>query len=144
MVKLNNLWSLPTIVTVAMLSLISVSCVNDDDNEKIPSVVVNGHEAVDLGLPSGTKWATMNIGAISAYDHGKFFQWGEITHINGDENVAWNSNYKPRNIAYKGTTSSNCGTMDDAVFADGLIAIDATGKWNGSIAGNANYDAAIG
>lgn len=27
--------------------------------------VINGHEWVDLGLPSGTKWATCNIGANS-------------------------------------------------------------------------------
>ena len=30
----------------------------------------NGHEYVDLGLPSGTLWATMNVGASSATDEG--------------------------------------------------------------------------
>ena len=37
----------------------------------------NGHEYVDLGLPSGTKWATMNVGANSETDSGLYFQWGE-------------------------------------------------------------------
>ena len=39
----------------------------------------NGHEWVDLGLPSGTKWATCNVGADSPEDYGDYFAWGEIT-----------------------------------------------------------------
>lgn len=39
----------------------------------------NGHEYVDLGLPSGTLWATMNVGADSPEDYGDYFAWGEIT-----------------------------------------------------------------
>ena len=38
-----------------------------------------GYEWVDLGLPSGTKWATCNIGAKTAFEGGKHFEWGEIT-----------------------------------------------------------------
>lgn len=37
-----------------------------------------GHEWVDLGLPSGTKWATCNIGASSPEEYGDFFSWGEM------------------------------------------------------------------
>lgn len=36
----------------------------------------NGHEYVDLGLPSGTKWATMNVGASSATDYGNYYMYG--------------------------------------------------------------------
>ena len=36
-------------------------------------------EAVDLGLPSGTKWANMNVGAEKPEDYGLFFAWGETT-----------------------------------------------------------------
>ena len=32
---------------------------------------------VDLGLPSGTKWAKMNVGATSETDFGTYFAWGE-------------------------------------------------------------------
>ena len=39
----------------------------------------NGHEYVDLGLTSGTLWATMNVGASSPGDGGHFFAWGEVT-----------------------------------------------------------------
>jgi len=37
------------------------------------------HEYVDLGLPSGTLWATMNIGAETPEDFGSFFAWGETS-----------------------------------------------------------------
>ena len=36
-----------------------------------------GLEAVDLGLPSGTLWANMNIGATAPEDHGRYFSWGD-------------------------------------------------------------------
>lgn len=37
----------------------------------------NGHEYVDLGLPSGIKWATMNVGATTPERYGDYFAWGE-------------------------------------------------------------------
>lgn len=37
----------------------------------------NGYSYVDLGLPSGTLWATMNVGAQSETDFGLYFAWGE-------------------------------------------------------------------
>lgn len=37
----------------------------------------NGHDYVDLGLPSGLKWATMNVGANAPEDYGSYFAWGE-------------------------------------------------------------------
>ena len=33
---------------------------------------------VDLGLPSGIKWATCNIGATKPEEYGDYFAWGEI------------------------------------------------------------------
>lgn len=40
---------------------------------------INGYGYVDLGLPSGTKWATCNVGASSPSDYGDYFAWGEIS-----------------------------------------------------------------
>lgn len=37
----------------------------------------NNRDYVDLGLPSGTLWATMNIGAASPEETGAYFQWGD-------------------------------------------------------------------
>lgn len=38
---------------------------------------VNTKEWVDLGLPSGTLWATCNVGASSPEEYGDYFAWGE-------------------------------------------------------------------
>lgn len=38
----------------------------------------NGHDYVDLGLPSGTLWATCNIGANAPEEAGDLFAWGEV------------------------------------------------------------------
>lgn len=38
--------------------------------------------AVDLGLPSGLKWAKFNIGANAPEEHGDYFAWGETTEKN--------------------------------------------------------------
>ena len=37
----------------------------------------NGHDYVDLGLPSGTLWATCNVGATKPEEYGDYFAWGE-------------------------------------------------------------------
>lgn len=36
-------------------------------------------QAVDLGLPSGTKWAEWNIGASSPEQYGNYYAWGETS-----------------------------------------------------------------
>ena len=42
------------------------------------------HAYVDLGLPSGTLWATCNIGADNPEDYGLYFAWGETTGYTQD------------------------------------------------------------
>ncbi len=39
----------------------------------------SNHEYVDLGLPSGTLWATCNVGANSPEEFGAYFAWGETS-----------------------------------------------------------------
>ena len=43
---------------------------------------------VDLGLPSGTLWATCNVGANSPEEYGDYFAWGEIQPKN---NYNWST-----------------------------------------------------
>lgn len=38
---------------------------------------INKHEYVDLGL--SVKWATCNVGAISPYEYGDYYTWGDTT-----------------------------------------------------------------
>lgn len=38
----------------------------------------NQNTPVDLGLPSGLKWATCNVGATTPEEYGDYFAWGEV------------------------------------------------------------------
>ncbi len=49
-----------------------------------------GHDFVDLGLPSGTLWATCNVGAVMPEEIGYYFAWGETEP---KDSYSW-SNYK--------------------------------------------------
>ena len=40
---------------------------------------LNGHDWVDLGLPSGLRWATCNVGASTPTAYGNYYAWGETT-----------------------------------------------------------------
>lgn len=46
-------------------------------NGQVLVIETNGHECVDLGLPSGTLWATCNVGATTPEGYGDYFAWGE-------------------------------------------------------------------
>ena len=62
------------IFVILIIAIVFVGC----KKEKSVDVVINdGHEYVDLGLPSGTLWATCNVGASSPEDVGDYFAWGE-------------------------------------------------------------------
>lgn len=55
---------------------------NDDGtidrvHERPGQIDPNGHEYVDLGLPSGTLWATMNVGSTVVGEYGGYYEWGE-------------------------------------------------------------------
>ena len=53
----------------------------------------NGFEYVDLGLPSGTMWATCNVGATKREDKGLLFQWGRVDGYKyGDTNHKFRTN----------------------------------------------------
>lgn len=60
-----------------LLCIVAFSvCYGEGQNQ---TGVINGHAYVDLGLPSGTLWATCNIGAEEPSDFGDYFAWGEVT-----------------------------------------------------------------
>jgi hypothetical protein len=50
-------------------------------NPSSPVPPTPSHEYVDLGLPSGTKWATMNVGASSIIDYGNYYMYGKGSTI---------------------------------------------------------------
>ena len=79
-------------ITAIPLMFTSCSSGNDDEEEnyfpdgdnpndgKKLSGVIDGHEAVDLGL--SVKWATCNYGATSSYNNGNYYAWGETSTRN--------------------------------------------------------------
>ena len=56
------------------------------------------HEWVDLGLPSGTLWATCNVGANNPEEYGDYFAWGET---------------EPKEDYYDWSTYKWCNGSDD-------------------------------
>ena len=61
---------------------------------------INGHEYVDLGLPSGLLWATCNVGAETPEGYGDYYGWGCLNpNSNGDtyrkniNDISGNSDY---------------------------------------------------
>ena len=88
-------------------------------------------EAIDLGLPSGTKWANMNVGASSPEEYGGYYAWGETEE---KSNYFW-STYKWCNGSYdtqtKYCTSSGYGTVDYKTVLDPKDDV-AHVKWGGT------------
>ena len=52
--------------------------------------VYDHHDYIDLGLPSGTLWASCNVGADAPEDFGNYYAWAEIE----TKSTYWNDNYK--------------------------------------------------
>lgn len=79
------------------------------------------HEYVDLGLPSGTLWATCNVGANSPEESGDYFAWGETEP---KEEYLW-ENYQwcngTCNTLTKYCVTSSCGYDG---FVDNKLELD--------------------
>ena len=91
----------------------------------------NGYEYVDLGLPSGLRWATVNVGATNPKYYGNYYAWGEFAP---KTTYTW-ENYTLANgsstTLTKYNNSSSYGTVDNKTT---LEAADdaATQIWGGN------------
>ena len=89
------------------------------------------HAYVDLGLPSGTLWATCNVGAVTPEDYGDYFAWGET-----QPKVTYDwSTYQYCNGSYN-TLTKYCNNSDYGYngFTDNLTTLlpeddAATANW---------------
>lgn len=84
-------------------------------------------EFKDLGLPSGTLWATTNLGATQASDYGNYYAWGETTgYDEGKRNFTWKG-YKysggTNNSLTKYCTKKEYGNKG---FTDGVTQLQGT------------------
>lgn len=93
---------------------------------------INGHEYVDLGLPSGLKWATCNVGASKPEDDGDYYAWGETET---KSNYAWKT-YKwcngSENTMTKYCTKKKYGTVDNKTVLepeDDVAHVQWGGSW---------------
>ena len=79
--KFGTTTELSTFSTTADFGRPHVSLTEDDSKVHYIRYVY-----VDLGLPSGLKWATCNLGAKRPEDPGLLFAWGETTGYNIGDN----------------------------------------------------------
>mgnify|MGYP003299437949 FL=1 len=98
----------------------------------VPEAPSQAYEAVDLGLPSGIKWATCNVGATAPEEYGCYYAWGETTE---KSNYEW-STYVHCNGSNSTITKycnrSDFGTVDEnAVLAleDDAAHVNWGGSW---------------
>ena len=81
-----------------------------------PGSSVPAYEYVDLGLPSGTLWATCNVGANAPEEYGDYFAWGET--VPNKENYSWTTTawvyYEGSSLRFsKYNTSEQYGEIDN-------------------------------
>jgi len=67
------------IIVISLLAILMLVLPNRSSSPAANNATheLNGHVYVDLGLPSGTCWATMNVGSSAPEDFGNYFSWGE-------------------------------------------------------------------
>ena len=91
---------------------------------------IDGYKYVDLGLPSGLKWATCNVGATVPEEYGSYFAWGETEE---KEDYSWET-YKWCNGSSDSMTkyyrNSSYGFVDNKTVLD-LEDDVAHVKWGG-------------
>ena len=71
---------LKAMTSIMLMLVLAVSCNKSDEPNQGGDDdvnVLNGHEYVDLGLPSGVLWATCNVGANQPEEFGDYYAWGE-------------------------------------------------------------------
>ena len=102
----------------ALCAGVICSCSKDDAEENEPKVeqvadsgITDGHAWVNLGLPSGTLWATCNVGASKPEEYGSYFAWGETQPKN---EYSW-KNYK---FISGSKLTKYCVEDDDIYFWD--------------------------
>ena len=103
------------------LELPNVSFVEDINTIFYNPLISNSslYEFVDLGLPSGLKWATTNVGATKPEEPGLYFAWGETQGYSGitdEKQFSW-SDYKlcggSSSTLTKYNNDSSYGTVDN-------------------------------
>lgn len=96
----------------------NLGSINGGPNNDGYDGAIGGHKYVDLGLPSGLKWATCNVGADEPWEYGDYFAWGETE----PKSTYTLSTYKwcrgSSDTMTKYCTDSSYGTVDNKTVLD--------------------------
>jgi len=88
----------------------------------VPTGSSNGHDYVDLGLPSGRVWATCNVGASKPEEFGGYYAWGETEE---------KSSYDWSNYAYCSGSKETCYSIGNDIAGYSQYDV-ARAKWGGN------------
>ncbi len=87
-----------------------------------PSGTLNGYDYIDLALPSGTLWATCNVGATSPEAYGNYFAWGET---NIKSTYDWNTYKYAKGSETSLTKYCNNSGLGNDYFTDELTTLES-------------------
>lgn len=73
------LWWVLAVFVIIVAVVLVLKMTSDEPSVSGPTGYHQGYGYVDLGLPSGLKWATCNIGASNPWEYGNYYAWGETT-----------------------------------------------------------------
>ena len=82
----------------------------------------NGHEFVDLGLPSGILWATCNVGATSPEQAGLYFAFGETVGYTAEQVAAGERTFDEASYTASGISA-------DLTLAQDAAHVNLGGNW---------------
>lgn len=98
--------------SVVEVILTNDSTISDTTDTAVQGVSVSGriesHSYVDLGLPSGLKWATYNVGATLPTEYGNYYSWGETE----TKSFFGSTTYKVTNNPPKLTADQDAATVN--------------------------------
>lgn len=100
---------------VGINDLVTTARATVNSRKQASEGILYDHEWVDLGLPSGLKWATCNVGANKPEDYGNYYSWGEMstkssytegnskTHGRSMGDISGNSQYDVARVNWGGS-----------------------------------------
>lgn len=92
----------------------------------------NHPHAIDLGLPSGTKWACCNVGASKPEGYGGYYAWGETSEKSSYslDNYKWYDNSKKEYTKYfRHDLGNHTISTDPLDFSDDAAYVNWGSSW---------------
>lgn len=103
LIRINGSLGERLLIWASLIKLLAKRINNKFKNKETEPA--NGQLYVDLGFPSGLKWAKCNVGAEKETDYGYYFQWGDIED-KSNADCSWES-YKYCNGSFDTLTKYN-------------------------------------